>query len=138
MKRKVLKKMKAGKGIIQLSDDGNYSYIEFKYGDNVHHILKSTMSFTLKDYFDSIKITDQRDDAVQFCYSHDEDFWVYFEYEYLDDTMHELDINLRKYSIEEKKLAIDGFYASLEEVQNIYGNDSNQIIAECIFENSIY
>tara|TARA_R110000851_G_scaffold328535_1_gene499458 strand:+ start:439 stop:762 length:324 start_codon:yes stop_codon:yes gene_type:complete len=37
----------------------------------------------------------------------------------------------------EQEEAIWGFYESLSQVKEIYGNDANQIIAECFFENSL-
>jgi len=138
MRKKVIKKSKMGKGEIRLLDDGTYSYIDFIYDNDENHILKSTMKTVMEMYFDSIQYTDEREDAVQFCYKHDDQFWVYFEYVYKDKYMHEMNINLRTYSNEEKNEAIKGFYGSMDEVIETYGDGSDQIIAECIFENSIY
>jgi hypothetical protein len=36
----------------------------------------------------------------------------------------------------DKEDAISGFYDSVSEVEDIYGDDANMIIAECEFENS--
>ena len=43
-------------------------------------------------------------------------------------------IDLDKYSDEQKLYHISAYYKSLEELEEIYGEDSNMIIAECIFE----
>ena len=43
-------------------------------------------------------------------------------------------IDLDKYSDEQKLYHISAYYDSLEEIEEIYGEDSNMIIAECIFE----
>lgn len=138
MKGKILDRFKLGEGELQFIDNKNNMYsIVFVIDETNHNILSSTMKNTLKSYFDSIFITDQREDAVQFCFSQDEDFWLYFEYNYPNKELHEMVVNLRKYSKEERLHNVQGFYKSLEEVYELYGDDSNQIIAECIFENSI-
>ena len=136
MKKKI-DAFKIGKARMELLDDGKVCYIILKYKDNIHNILHSTFKVTLTDYFKSIKITDDREDAVQFCYSHDNDHWVYFEYIYNSNELNEMDINLRTFSIEEQESSICGYYDSLDEIKRIYKEDANQIIAECIFENSI-
>jgi len=135
--KKRIKTNKIGNARLELLDDGKFCYIVLKFKDNVHNILSSSFKVILTDYFDSIKVTDDREDAVQFCYSHDDDIWVYFEYEYNSNTLNKLEVNLRLFSIEEQESNISGYYASLDEVKRIYGESSNQIIAECIFENSI-
>jgi len=56
-------------------------------------------------------------------------------YELPSDKMHS--ISLKDYSEEELQKEISGFYHSLEELRTQYGEDSNQIIAECISENLI-
>ncbi len=43
-------------------------------------------------------------------------------------------IDLNDYTEEEKECNVSGYYDSLESLREIYGEDSNQIIAECIFE----
>ena len=43
-------------------------------------------------------------------------------------------IDLDKYSDEQKLYHISAYYKSLEELEEIDGEDSNMIIAECIFE----
>ena len=45
-----------------------------------------------------------------------------------------LDINLLDYSELELREYIVGYYSSLEDLRKIYGEDSNQIIVECIAE----
>lgn len=135
--KKKLHTIKVGKARIELLDDGKFCNIILKYKENVHHILSSSMKVILTDYFNSIKITDEREDAIQFCYSHDEDIWVYHDYVYDTNTFNKMEVNIRLFSIEEQESNIEGYYASLDELKRIYGNDSKQIIAECIFENSL-
>lgn len=43
-------------------------------------------------------------------------------------------IDLNDYTKDDIKTYITGYYHSLDELKEMYGNDSNQIIAECIFE----
>lgn len=135
--KKKLDTIKAGKARIELLDDGKVCYIILKYKDNVHNILSSSMKVILTDYFKSIMITDDRFDGIQFCYSHDEDIWVYHDYVYETNTFNKMEVNLRSFSIEEQESNIEGYYASLDELKRIYGDSAKQIIAECIFENSI-
>jgi hypothetical protein len=49
-----------------------------------------------------------------------------------DNNEYEIDLN--DYSEEQIKYNITAYYSSLEELKEIYGDDSNQIIAECIAE----
>lgn len=51
-----------------------------------------------------------------------------------DDYYVELEIDLTKYTDEQIKEAVDGYYSSMDELIRYYGDDSNWIIAECIFE----
>lgn len=136
MKNKI-KAFKIGKARMELLDDGNVCYIILKYKNNIHNILHSSMKVILTDYFNSIKITDDREDGIQFCYSHDNDIWVYFEYIYNSNELFNMEVDLKSFSIEEQESDICGYYDSLEEIKRIYGESANQIIAECIFENSI-
>lgn len=53
-------------------------------------------------------------------------------YERHCNTMSEVD--LTEYSEKELESEITGYYGSLKELQEIYGNDSNMVIAECISE----
>jgi hypothetical protein len=46
----------------------------------------------------------------------------------------EITINLSHYSEEEIENHISAYYSSLNELKEIYGEDSEWIIAECIFE----
>lgn len=43
-------------------------------------------------------------------------------------------VDLDDYTEHEKECNISGYYDSIELLREIYGDDSNQIIAECIFE----
>lgn len=135
---KKIKTTKVGKGRLELHSDGKWNVILFKYRTFTYEVLRSTFISIITDYFNSIKKTDDREDAVQFCYSHDDDQWIYFEFIYKSLDMNELDVNLRTYSIEEQEANITGYYDSIDEINRIYGKSSKQIIAECIFESSIY
>jgi hypothetical protein len=46
----------------------------------------------------------------------------------------EITINLSDYSEKEIENHISAYYSSLDELKEIYGEDSEWIIAECIFE----
>jgi hypothetical protein len=54
--------------------------------------------------------------------------------EYEDDKFIESYINLDNYTEEEIEEHISSYYNSVEEIIEIYGEDSDWIIAECIFE----
>ena len=43
-------------------------------------------------------------------------------------------IDLKNYTQGMMEIYISGYYSSLDEIRETYGNASNQIIAECIFE----
>ena len=43
-------------------------------------------------------------------------------------------VDLNDYTEHEKECNISGYYDSIESLREIYGDDSDQIIAECIFE----
>jgi hypothetical protein len=47
------------------------------------------------------------------------------------------DIDINDYSKEELEEKISAYYNSLEEVLELYGEDSNEILAECIAESDI-
>ena len=49
-----------------------------------------------------------------------------------NNRIHEIDID--DYTNLEIREHISGYYSSLEELQEMYGDDSNQVIAECIAE----
>ena len=106
MKNKI-KAFKIGKARIELLDDGNVCYIILKYKNNIHNILHSSMKVILTDYFNSIKITDDREDGIQFCYSHDNDIWVYFEYIYNSNELFNMEVDLKSFSIEEQESRIE-------------------------------
>lgn len=54
--------------------------------------------------------------------------------DYDEDEIIHFGVDLSKYSDKEIREAISGYYNSLEELKSIYGDDSNWVIAECIFE----
>lgn len=54
--------------------------------------------------------------------------------DYEEDEFIEMTINLDHYTNEQIENHISAYYGSLEELKEIYGDDSNWIIAECIFE----
>lgn len=53
---------------------------------------------------------------------------------YDEDEFIELTINLDNYSTDEIDNYISSYYSDIHELENIYGIDSDWIIAECIFE----
>jgi hypothetical protein len=54
--------------------------------------------------------------------------------DYDEDEFIEFGVDLSDYSDEEIEEAIYSYYISLDELKAIYGEDSNWVIAECIFE----
>lgn len=133
--------IKVGKGKVVLFKKNNTStcILGFEYREDKNNIiLVSGYGEVLKDILDTLSITDQRYDGVQFCFKLDENVWCYCEYDYKERSLKQDTIDYNKLTLEEKKDAIDGFYSSIEEVERIYGDDANQIIVECYFENSIY
>jgi hypothetical protein len=136
---KAIKKIKVGKGKLVIYQNNNQFTLKFEYKeDNNNLIFISSFGSVLEDMFDNICITDQREDAVQFCFQLSDNVWKYCEYNYIDRSLTEDTIDISKLSNKDKEEAIQGFYSSLNEVNEIYGKDSNQIIAECYFENQIY
>lgn len=53
-------------------------------------------------------------------------------YERHSNAMSEIDLN--EYSEKDLESEISGYYNSLKELRELYGKDSNMIIAECISE----
>lgn len=51
-----------------------------------------------------------------------------------DDKVVEMIINLNKYTPKEVEKHISAYYESVEEIEEIYGDEADWIIAECIFE----
>lgn len=54
--------------------------------------------------------------------------------DYEEDEFIEFGVDLTDYSQEHIEEVVSGYYSGLEELKSIYGEDSNWIIAECIFE----
>ena len=54
-------------------------------------------------------------------------------FEYKSQNAHET-IDLNDYTDEEKRSYISSYYDSMEDLFDLYGSDSNMIVAECIFE----
>jgi hypothetical protein len=54
--------------------------------------------------------------------------------DYEEDEFIEITICLDQYTAEQIENHISAYYGSLDELKGIYGDDSNWIIAECIFE----
>ena len=85
-------------------------------------------------------------DCLQYCKINDDGTYAFIEKVWLDTC--ELDdgypdktyivktacIDLKDYDTHDRECAICGYYESLEEVYEIYGDGTEQIIAECIFE----
>lgn len=57
-----------------------------------------------------------------------------YEDGYEEGEFIEMTINLDHYTQEEVNNHISAYYEDLNEIFNIYGEDANWIIAECIFE----
>ena len=136
---KAIKKVKVGKGKLVIYQNNNQFTLKFEYKEDKNNLIFiSSFGTVLEDMLDNIDITDQRDDAVQFCFKLSDNVWKYCEYDYEDRSMMEDTIDISKLTDKETEDAIQGFYSSLDEVKRIYGKDSNQIIAECYFENQIF
>lgn len=54
--------------------------------------------------------------------------------EYDQDEFIEIYVNLDNYTEGEIEDYISAYYESVKEIKNIYGEDSDWIIAECVFE----
>jgi hypothetical protein len=126
-----------GKVVLYRKDNTTTHVLMFEYKEDKNNVLfVSGYGEVLKDMLNNISITDQRDDAVQFCINLDTDVWAYFEYDYNERSLKEDTIDYNKLTLKEKKDSISGYYSSLGEVRKIYGKDAKQIIAECFFEQS--
>lgn len=55
-------------------------------------------------------------------------------FEFKENGSDEMTIDLDHYSDDQIKRHISAYYDSLDQLKEIYGSDSNWIIAECIFE----
>jgi len=134
---KKIKTINVGKGKLVMYQNKNQFTLMFEYREDKNNlILVSNFSEILLDYMNNVCITDQRDDAVQFCFILNDTTFKYFEYDYNELSLKEDTIDYNKLTLKEKEDAISGYYSSLDEVHEIYGNDSNQIIVECFFEQS--
>jgi hypothetical protein len=137
---KTIKKIELGKGKLVIYQSNNNQFtLKFEYKEDKNNLIFiSKFGSVLEDMLNNISITDQREDAVQFCFQLSDNVWKYCEYNYVDRSLIEDTIDISKLSNKDKEEAIQGFYSSLDEVNEIYGKDYNQIIAECYFENQIY
>lgn len=95
----------------KLTDADNYQYGK--------QISEKVFAFKEFDRFEFYHLTDTQIETLSFD---DEDYFV------------ELEIDLDKYTPEEIEKAINGYYNNMQQLVNYYGDDSNWIIAECIFE----
>lgn len=101
-------------------------------------------------------------DQFQFCKKIDEDTFKYRQFDWMsrfsgikeaetesdftlaqaenegEDAWNEIIIDIRDYSDDKIKTHISAYYDSLEQIKENYGNDWKMIVAECIFEESIY
>lgn len=137
---KAIKKIRVGKGKLVIYQSNNNQFtLKFEYKEDKNNLIfLSSFGTVLEDMLNNISITDQRDDAVQFCFQLSDNIWKYCEYNYLDRSLTEDTIDVSKLTNKDKEVAIQGFYSSLDEVERIYGKNSNQIIAECYFENQMF
>ncbi len=95
--------------------------------DNFQYGLKLSESVFVFREFDRMENDLTKEEIKKIPFSND-DFYV------------ELEIDLNKYTSEQIAKAVDGYYTSMQELIDYYGEDSNFIIAECIFEteNGLY
>ena len=135
---KKIKTKKIGNARIEIYSSDNWFIILFKYKNFTYELLRSKFSSIILSYFDDMIVTDSRVDIIQFCFKHNDNHFTYFEFNYMENDMNEMEIKLDTFSIESQEQGISGYYDSIDEIKRIYGKESNQIIAECIFENSIY
>lgn len=130
---KKIKTMNIGNAKLEMHSNGKSYIVLFKFKDYIEQILKSSFMSILTDYFDSIKVSKETNDTIQFYYSHNDDHFVFHEFNYISGLFNKMNVNLRTFTkeIQESYLLI-----SLDEVNRIYGKDANQFIANSIF-NSI-
>ena len=86
------------------------------------------------------------DDCLQYCRENADGTFSFIEKLYYDTCNGHEDypdksylvktatIDLKNYTQGMMEIYISGYYSSLDEIRETYGNASNQIIAECIFE----
>jgi hypothetical protein len=134
---KKLKLINVGKGKLVMYSKNNQFTLNFEYKEDKDNlILVSNFSEVMMHYIDNICITDQMSEWVQFCFKMNDTTYKYFEYDYTENSLKEDIIDFDQLTLDEKKDAISGYYSSLDEVYEIYGEDSEQIIVECFFEQS--
>lgn len=85
-------------------------------------------------------------DCMQYCRDNGNSTYDFVEIVWLDTvegdkgypdkeyTVKSAYIDLSDYTDDEKEIAASSYYDSLESLYSIYGDESEQIIAECIFE----
>lgn len=85
-------------------------------------------------------------DCSQYCKVNSDETYSFIEKVWLDTckgdpgypdksyTVKTALIDLNDYTEAEKEVNVSGYYDSIEELREIYKEDSDQIIAECIFE----
>lgn len=88
----------------------------FQYGMQISESVFKFKEFDRNEYYN---LTKEEIEKIPFS---DDDYYV------------ELEIDLTKYTSEQIREVVDGYYTNLEELISIYGKDSNWIVAECIFE----
>lgn len=105
--------------------------------DLVFDIEKNGVNSSLLDFTDV--------DNQQICIKLNEDKFIYSQQtKFFYDWFRDNDIDVKDYytdtidlsilSEKEIRSEISGFYGSIEEVKEIYGDSYKQILAECIFE----
>lgn len=79
-------------------------------------------------------------DCYQYCKKIDNNSYWYIELREVGDfenpfyLAYATQIDLEFYTDDEIANNVKWFYDDVEQIRDIYGNDANQIIAECIFE----
>ena len=73
-------------------------------------------------------------DRQQYGRKISENVYEFKEYNQLENDWDEIKIDLTDYTLEEIESMISPYYQSIQQVKQLYEDNSNWIIAECIFE----
>lgn len=109
---------------------------DMRQKEQITRFLKSH-NYESSKVFENLKFTDL--DTEQLAIKISEDIWLYSEYDennillaepYRTEFMYFDDFSTTEFQED----AISGYYGSIDEVKEIYGNDWKQILLECAFE----
>ena len=73
-------------------------------------------------------------DRQQYGRKISENVYEFKEYNQLENEWNQMKVNLTEYTLEEIESIISPYYKSIQQVKELYDNNSNWILAECIFE----